>query len=165
MEIRHWTKDDGTEAVSRIYEESWKYAYKGIVPQSYMDARPAGTWAPLLGIPAVHTLVLVQDGKLTGTASVGASRLPAMQGWGELISIYFLPEYMGQGYGKQLLEAALQELHEMGFDDVYLWVLEENRRARRFYEKNGFAFSGETAQAKIGGKTLTELQYRRVREK
>lgn len=42
MEIRPLRKSDDRLEVSRIYEESWKFAYQGIVPQSYLDGIPAG---------------------------------------------------------------------------------------------------------------------------
>lgn len=45
MEIRHIQKDDDRSAISRIYEESWKFAYRGIVPQEYLDSIPEGRWA------------------------------------------------------------------------------------------------------------------------
>ena len=44
MEIRLLRDSDDRVAVSRIYEESWKFAYKGIVPQAYLDSIPAGRW-------------------------------------------------------------------------------------------------------------------------
>lgn len=45
LEIRYITESDDRLVISRIYEESWKYAYKGIVPQGYLDAIPEGQWA------------------------------------------------------------------------------------------------------------------------
>ena len=42
MEIRHVKRTDDRYAISRIYEESRKFAYKGIVPQSYLDSIPVG---------------------------------------------------------------------------------------------------------------------------
>ena len=45
MGIRELRGADGRLAVSRICEESWRYAYRGIVPQSYLDGIPAGLWA------------------------------------------------------------------------------------------------------------------------
>ena len=38
-------------------------------------------------------------------------------------------------------------------------LLEENSRARRFYEKNGFTCSGEFMNDTIGGKELREVMY------
>ena len=45
MGIREPRETDDRLAVSRICEESWRYAYRGIVPQSYLDGIPAGLWA------------------------------------------------------------------------------------------------------------------------
>lgn len=32
MEIRYIDSNDDLKEISRIYEQSWKYAYKGIIP-------------------------------------------------------------------------------------------------------------------------------------
>lgn len=55
--------------------------------------------------------------------------------------------------------AAVEELRQMGFRSVFLWVLEENARARRFYEREGFSESGKVLDDQIGGRALREVQY------
>ena len=62
MEIRSLTSGDDRFGISQIYEESWKYAYKGIVPQIYLDSILAGQWAPDLDKESMHTLLLLRDG-------------------------------------------------------------------------------------------------------
>lgn len=42
MEIRQIRQEDDRMAISHIYEESWKFAYRNIVPQSYLDSIPVG---------------------------------------------------------------------------------------------------------------------------
>ena len=42
MEIRYITPTDDIMAISRIYEESWKYTYKGLIPQDYLESIPEG---------------------------------------------------------------------------------------------------------------------------
>lgn len=159
MEIRHLQKTDDLLAISRIYEESWKAAYKDIVPQSYLDEIPEGKWASNLEQEGVHSLVLIENDIFIGTSSYSKSRISEFEGYGEIISIYLLPEYIGKGYGKRLLRVAMAELKKLGYRDVYLWVLEENHRARSFYEKEGLAFDGNKMRHVIGGKELTELRY------
>lgn len=44
MEIRYMMPDDLT-MISKVYEESWKSTYKGIIPQAYLDSVPEGGWA------------------------------------------------------------------------------------------------------------------------
>lgn len=47
----------------------------------------------------------------------------------------------------------------LGFEFVLLWVLEKNYGARKFYEKYGFIFQGESRKDWIGGKELREVMY------
>lgn len=146
-------------AISHIYEESWKDAYRHIVPQSYLDSIPVGAWASCLDQEGVYTLVMIEDGVFIGTSSFGRSRFADFADYGEIISIYLLPGYIGKGYGRLLLDAVVRELGQLGFHDVFLRVLEENARARRFYEKADFWPSGVCWDDNIGGKELRELQY------
>lgn len=159
MEIRTLQKTDDRLAVSRIYEESWRSAYRGIVPQAYLDSIPAGQWAPALDRPGWVTLVMAEGTRLIGTSSLCPSRWPECPGFGEIVSLYLLPEYMGRGCGRALLAAAVRELERQGFRDILLWVLEENFRARAFYEKNGFRPGGVSMESEVGGKRLRELLY------
>lgn len=160
MEIRKINQSDSREEISNIYEQSWRHAYKGIIPQDFLDSIPKGRWCRAFDNPKGHTLIMLDDnGKMIGSSSYCASRFEKFEGMGEIISIYFLPEYCGKGYGKPLLMRAVEELKAMGFKDIFLWVLEENHNARRFYEKCGFSYSGEQYTDNIGGKDLVELQY------
>ena len=159
LEIRYITESDDMHAVSKVYEESWKYAYQGIVPQGYLDGIPAGQWASRIERADRKNLVMVQDGIIIGTSDFGRARIEEMIGFGEIISLYFLPEYMGKGYGRVLLQAVISELKKMGFDKVFLWVLEENQNARHFYEKCGFVQTEHCLFSDIGGRKLKEVQY------
>lgn len=163
MEIRYIQKDDDRLAVSSIYEEGWKYAYRGIVPQDYLDSIPKGQWAPYLDKEGVYSLVMIEDGRLIGTSSFSKSRWETYSDWGEMISIYLLPQYMGKGYGRLLLNAVVAELQKLGFQDIFLWVLAENINARKFYEKCGFRSAGHYMDHEIGGKNLREISYCYIR--
>ncbi|WP_325199590.1 GNAT family N-acetyltransferase [Oscillibacter sp.] len=161
MEIRPLRETDDRLTVSRIYEESWKSAYRGIVPQAYLDGIPAGLWAANLDQGDRQSLVLEKGGRLVGTVCVSPSRWPDYPDFGEIVALYLLPEYMDKGYGKALLTAAVETLAVQGYRDILLWVLEENHRARAFYEKQGFHYSGERMEHAVGGKPLGELLYLR----
>lgn len=105
------------------------------------------------------SLVMMNGEKIIGTASYCASRFISLKDFGEIVSLYLLPDYYGNGYGRQLLQAAVDGLAELGYTYVFLWVLEENMRARAFYEKFGFQNSGDCLTDYIGGKDLRELRY------
>ena len=70
-----------------------------------------------------------------------------------------LPDYMGRGVGKVLFQSVVAELMKMGYRNIYLWVLEENLRARRFYEKEGFSGTDDYLYDNIGGKDVREIRY------
>lgn len=159
MEIRLLGPEDDRLAVSHVYEESWKYAYRGMIPNAYLDGIPRGRWASGLDAPGRASLVALDGGRIVGTCSYNASRFEKREGWGEIISLYLLPEAMGRGIGRMLLEAAVAALHRRGFQDVFLWVLEENVRARKVYERAGFHPSGATMDIEIGGRSVREMEY------
>lgn len=159
MEIRYITPADNRMSISRVYEESWKFAYKNIIPQDYLESILEGQWVTNLDDPAWKTLVCIEDSMIVGTSSFCGSRLQHFDGWGEVISIYLLPDHMGKGYGKRLMESVIAELKKLGYEDVFLWVLEENERARRFYETFGFVPTDDFLDDNIGGRDLREVRY------
>lgn len=159
MEIRLMNDGDDRRAISKVYEESWKFAYKGLIPQDYLDSIPAGNWAEAVDTEGWNTLLMLDGERIVGTSSYCHSRFDDWKDYGEIISIYFLLRYMGKGYGRALLQAAVDKLAEMGCRDILLWVLAENERAKRFYAKNGFTASGACLDDNIGGKELKEVQY------
>lgn len=159
MEIRFINQNDDLLDISNIYECSWKYAYKHIIPQEYLDSIPKGRWASSITKDGISNLVILENGVIIGTASICKSRWKQYSEYGEIVSIYFLPEYMGKGFGNHLLKRCIEELKRLGFDKILLWVLENNIRARKFYEKNGFVCSDEYLNDNIGGKEIREVMY------
>ena len=48
---------------------------------------------------------------------------------------------------------------QMGYKDIFLYVLEANAKTRHFYEQFGFKASSAYLDDNIGGKCLREIQY------
>lgn len=162
VEIRKLNASDDRLAVSEIYEASWKCAYRDILPREYLERIPAGQWVSGLDISGRTHLVMLDGGRYVGAACCCASRFLEFEGWGEVVSLYLLPEYMGKGRGRALLEAAVSALQAQGYEKTFLWVLEENRRARRLYERAGFRYGGISRDDVIGGRAVRELAYCRL---
>lgn len=157
MEIRYILPDDDLSEIGGVYERSWKYAYKNIIPQDYLDRISGDGWIDGINKDGRKSVVAVENGMIIGTSCFCRSRWENYAGYGEIVSLYLLPEYMGKGYGGDLLSGAVKELNLLGFQKILLWVLEDNKRAWKFYEKHGFVFSGEYKEDNIGGKKLREM--------
>lgn len=159
MELRKVRANDDFDAIGNIYSSSQKTAYRGIVPKEYLGDLSGRRWSSVLA-ESMHDSFIVLDGeKYVGTSSICAARDEKMSGWGEIISIYLLPEYFGKGYAKLLLDCAIDALIDKGFNKICLWVLNENIRAQKFFKKHGFMQNGDAATIKIGGKDLIEVRY------
>jgi ribosomal protein S18 acetylase RimI-like enzyme len=79
---------------------------------------------------------------------------------GELYTLYVVPAHWSTGAGRALTGAALDSLRAAGYRRVVLWTLTENARARRFYDKAGFAADGAT-NILAGLGNVKELRYAR----
>jgi ribosomal protein S18 acetylase RimI-like enzyme len=95
--------------------------------------------------PASTFLLASLEGKLVGYTKVNlaAAQTDVQDPESlEVARLYTLEEVWGRGAGQFLLDAALDFAKEKGMSYVWLGVWEQNARAIRFYEKNGFKTFG-----------------------
>ena len=162
--VRRATVAD-TPGMGRVHVRAWRAAYRGQMPDEFLDGLRAedraAWWEAALGRDNWSGVVLVaeQDGEVVGFAALGAS--PNPEGAGELFAINVDPAHWGTGAGRALLEAAQDELARLGFAETVLWVLPGNARARRFYERAGWASDGTEQTVDAFGVTVSEVRYRR----
>ena len=161
MNIRPATGNDAL-AIESLRVRAWRAAYRHIFPPAELDAMPVDErrWRPRLESPPAGwtTLVAERDGTVVGFASVGPSRDEL--GLGELYAIYVDPEQWSSGAGRALIEAAESALASE-YQDATLWVLDDNPRACRFYERAGWAVDGATKAEERWGVRALELRYRK----
>lgn len=150
-------------AVSEIRVTGWQAAYAGIVPRSYLDRMTVEADAhqrrKYFTKPDKSTIDLVAvdaEGAVVGWACLGPSRTAA----GELYALYVQPSLIGSGIGRALLQAVHANALTSGFGSVLLWVLTDNTRARRFYERAGYVADGAVQADDYDGVSLTEVRYR-----
>ena len=103
MKIRLLNEEDDFDAVCGIYAASWKSAYRGIIPQEFLDNIYKEKWREGIQSSELISLVMLNGAEMIGTASYCASRFMSLKGFGEIVSLYLLPDYWGSGYGGQLL--------------------------------------------------------------
>lgn len=75
----------------------------------------------------------------------------------EICELYVEPFFKGNGIGKKLIQQVILEARTHNRNKIFLWVIEENLSARRFYENNGFIANGKICL--IEGTTKTEMRY------
>ena len=75
----------------------------------------------------------LSDGKVVGTVMVGYE---GHRGWLNYLAV--APEHQGKGYGKELVQKAIEELAKLGCPKVNLQVHKANSSAVDFYTHIGF---------------------------
>ena len=147
---------------------TWQGAYRGLLPDEHLDAldvvRWTAGWQRLLTAerPRSATLVALAGGRVVGFVDVVPSRDDdAAPDTGEVTSIYVLPTAWGTGSGRVLMAAAVDSLRSEGFRAATLWVLRDNERTRRFYERAGWVPDGDEKDDFVAGATVSEVRYRR----
>lgn len=146
------------EDVARLYVKSWQAGYKGLLPQYYLDLLSPERWKDMFaGLPG--SFVLTEGGVIAGHSCARPAADEKMPGWGEVHTLYVLPEYWGRGCGTALLDNSVRWLDSCGFDRVYLWALDTNTRARRLYEKYGFTATSDKLRCQVGNVEVTDIRY------
>ena len=151
-------------AIGRIHVESWRESYRGLLSQNLLESVSAvvraamwrGAWEnerPILLFVAQQA-----SGDLVGFAGGGSSRAASLPHDAEVYVIYVLRAAQRRGCGRRLMAALADALHARGFKSLYLWVLEENMGARRFYERLGGILVGEKTEVH-GDQEFREVAY------
>lgn len=151
--------------LARCHTDCWVEAYRGLVPDSYLDkmsdlAVRVERWRPRLTEQdsSVHVAVIRwpatpsscsspttprawsnERSQVVGLVWAGKSREmtgPALPEL-ELRSLYVRRSWHGSGLASSLLRAAVADRA------AWLWVFADNPRARAFYRRHGFLDTGE----------------------
>ena len=158
------------DALGHVHVRAWQEAYRGIMPDDFLDAldpaQRATMWRDRLRDPevGVEVLVAIEGGALVGFAVIGPLRGGSAGSVGELQAINLAPATWRRGIGSRLLAASQDRLAELGYDRGLLWVAENNERARRFYEQHGWTPTDERRSEEILGITLDQIAYTRALE-
>ena len=166
--IRPMTLAD-CDRVAEIRVRGWQSAYRGLMPQSYLDAMSAARDADRhrtrfeQGDGSVVDVVAEWDGEVMGWACHGPYRDGEVRtGDAELYAIYVDPRRYGTGIGQALLRDAMWNRTAAGHGSMYLWVLKGNAGARRFYERAGFEADGAEEPFETDGVPVPEVRYVRT---
>lgn len=166
--------------MSLLHALGWRTAYRDSIPAGYLDREITDDrWVPVFrqnykeGV--YHGLLLYDGDRPLCCATYGPARVdqsagdticnfssPDLAAWGELVSLYSHPDHWEQGHGSLVIEEVLNRVKATGCPGCFLYVLRENERARRFYEKHGFVWDGHALNVALTpDTTLSDLRYRK----
>lgn len=161
-------EDADVAAIADIHVRSWQAAYRGILPDELLDGlsteERTRSWRELLSAGHDRRLTLVAErsgGALTGFCSVAtpSGDEDAGEAIAEVGALYVDPDHWREGAGSVLMTAALEELEKLGWREVVLWVLPENRPALAFYDRFGFVVEkGVEKREERSGRTVIRLR-------
>jgi GNAT superfamily N-acetyltransferase len=142
VNLRTATLSDAA-AVARVHHTTWVTTYGAILPPEFWATatleRRTSTWERWLANGAAPVVAEI-DGEVVGIAMAGDAveqdHILPVRGR-QLYLLYVLAAYHGTGVGQALLDAVVPP-----GTGAQLWVAEDNPRARRFYERNGFDMEG-----------------------
>jgi GNAT superfamily N-acetyltransferase len=147
-------------AIAEVHVRTWQTAYRHAFPQEVLDGLSADEreipWRERLEEGYVVWVAEAVD-QVVGFAAVGPARTE--QDTGELYAIYVLPESWGTGAARELMAAAKDWFASEGYTTAILWVLADNPRARRFYEREGWRAEGTRIDT-VRGTDVEEALYR-----
>ena len=163
MNVRRARPQDAS-AIARVQVDTWRSAYRGIVPDKHLDGmsyeRLAKNWEERISDPDKRNALFVAEddrGSVVGFAACGDAREDARDYEAELYAIYVDQRMQRKGLGKRLVLSVAQELKARGFHSMLIWVLADNQY-KRFYESIG-GKRVRTKEVTIGEKALQELGY------
>ena len=144
-------------ALARVHVQSWREAYRGIIPSFYLDQLNLAGQERLWRRTLAHggwAFVAEWEERVVGYGSGGPARGRRDVG-GELYLLYLLRSSHGRGIGRALFDACHYELARCGHRGMLAWVLADNE-ARHVSARLGGEPAGE------GIVTLADIKLRQL---
>ena len=158
--IKEMESEEEVHGKAYVHYKSWHETYTGLVDTEYMSGitlekciKVAHKWR--------ENILVAKDGdKIIGFVGYGAYRDATLPEHGEVYAIYVLEEYHGLKVGYALMNAAIEKLTD--YKKIAVWVLKDNNKAIRFYERYGFRYDGTDAEIILGtSNTEQRMVYER----
>jgi len=157
-------KTSDAEAIASLHARSWRENYRGAFHDAFLDGDLVGerlrVWRERLDHPPGNQLVQLafEGASLVGFVCAYGAQHPQ---WGSLVdNLHVAHACKRNGIGSSLMRQAGAGLVPRYSDlGVYLWVLEVNSPARRFYERLGGQNAGVSTMETHGGAVVRSCRY------
>lgn len=163
MHIRIANASDAS-AIASLHAASWRIAYRGALSEEYLAsdivADRHAIWTERFRSSAPNQFVAVAEDEniITGFACAFSACDPE---WGTLLdNIHVSLTYQRRNIGTSLVRSVASWCQEtLPHSGLFLWVLQSNLPAQRFYEKLGASVCGEDVWSAPGGGALPRFRY------
>lgn len=154
---------EDAETIANIHFKTWKNTYTELIDEqditnmTYENRKTL--WQTILRMPRKEQSIYVVkvENQVAGFISGGPERTDKFNYDCAIYDIYVLDEFQKQGLGAKLLKAFAQEIKELGYRSILVWVLTQNPSSR-FYERYNAQPIGEIATT-IGEGSYQETAY------
>lgn len=111
---------------------------------AFLDGLTLERWRAEIADAAFAFLLAEEDGRLVGFAKLGPHSLPVTPTGPmiELRQLYLAADQHGGGLAQAMMDWVIATARQRGAGELFLSVYVDNHRARRFYERYGFATVG-----------------------
>jgi GNAT superfamily N-acetyltransferase len=162
--IRKAAQDDAS-AIARIYIESWRSTYAGLLPDRLLlnmsgADHEARWWRAMIARGQGRLFYAVaEDARegVVGFGSAGPSRDPRLKYSAEVYTLYLRDDFHGAGLGRRLFVSLGERCAESLGGSLVVWVLKGNP-ARYFYESLGGKHVARRP-TRLGGAEIEELAF------
>lgn len=152
------------EKLATLHAASWRYAYRGALTDQFLAGDIVTdrltVWSQRLqsAPPEQHVVVAEQDNEIIAFACAyaGSDEL-----WGTLLdNLHVARPFQGQGIGTRLMGWIGSRCAEISpSQGLFLWVLQSNVPAQRFYERLGAHKVGSDIWCPPGGGQVPRWRY------
>jgi ribosomal protein S18 acetylase RimI-like enzyme len=152
------------KAIAKLHADSWKKYYRGMYSDEFLDndvhQNRLDVWRERLSTPALNQQVIIasDEGNISGFACIYINDDPV---FGTLLdNLHVTSAIQRSGIGTMLIkEAARRSYEKDAHSKFYLWVLQLNTNARRFYENLGATNHETVNKRNLDGSVSKACRY------
>ena len=154
-------------AIDALFRESFDATFGHLYAPEDAAAFFAGftpeAWAEEFAQPDLRFRIAEDEAGLAGFCKISDLQLPAETSARtmELRQLYLAERAKGGGAAQALMDWAIAQARARGAEEIWLTVYCDNHRAKRFYERYGFADQGPYAFM-VGNQADEDRLYRMV---
>ncbi len=146
---------EDADGIAMLHAGSWRRHYRGAYSDTFLDGDVVAdrrvVWSSRLATPQHSATIVAEDGD--GLAGFVHVVFDADEEWGSLIdNLHVIPDRQRTGIGRELMRrAGAAVVGQANARSLFLWVLEQNTSAQRFYKALGGIHSGTESVSPPGG--------------